>query len=232
MPITTARPDLLRKIIQHARPHAIVQVGAGALETTLALCEAMTADDSATLTLVEPNLYTDPACRAVLDALRHHEFDTAVEMIGNPADQALPDFFFQEQVYDLAVLNPLPTAEQNFIALYYLGKLLPKGALLLIADAGGDNVKPWLRRLVLTGDYRVQRQPGAREEQPLLEKILRNRYQKLPAIVRGKIEDMIKPELITPDSDLGLSGDFIVLEKLNSGCAVEMDVEQMIAELV
>jgi hypothetical protein len=225
------RAELTRKIVQQAQPHAIVQIGAGELESTLALCEAMRVGEGVTLTLVEPELHTDPDCRAVWDALCHHEFDTGVEMINNPADQALPDFFFQEQVYDMAVLNPSGNAEQNFVALYYLGKLLPKGAMLLVHKADIDTIKPWLRRLVTAGDYRVRRQ-GSAGEPPLLEKILRNRYQKLPGYVRSKIEDMIRPEVITPDSELGLNSDFVVLEKLCQGGALELDVEQMIAELV
>lgn len=230
--LSPAYPELTRKIVAQAHPRAILQVGAGALETTLALCEAMTADESALLTLVDPDLHTDPACRALLDALDHHELDTAVELISNPADQALPDFFFQEQVYDMAVLNPLSRADQNFVALYYIGKLLPRGALLLIHDAENEAVKPWLRQLVQNGEYKVRRASAVENTQPLLEKLLRSRYQKLPAFVRSRIEDMIRPEMIKPNSELGLDADFLVLEKLSQGCAVDLDVEQMIAELV
>lgn len=226
------RAEIIRKIVQQSQPHTIVQVGAGELESTLALCETIDTEGGAMLTLVEPDLHTDPACRAVWDALCHHALDGSVEMVGNPADQALPDFFFQEQVYDMAVLNPLSNAELNFVALYYLGKLLPKGAMLLVPQADSDAVKPWLRRLLLAGEYRVRHHGEVVAEPPLLEKILRKRYQKLPALVRHTIEDMVRPELITPDSQLGLTGSLVVLEKLSHGSAVELDVEQMIAELV
>lgn len=220
----------VRKIVQQVKPHAVVQVGAGELESTLALFEALDTAEGAMVTLVEPELFTDAACRTVWDALCHHEFDSQIEMVNNQPDQALPDFYFQEQVFDMAVLNPLPSADQNFVALYYLGKLLPKGALLLVHQADAEAINPWLRRLVLAGEYRARRQSEISE--PLLEKILRARYQKLPALVRNRIEDMIRPEVITPDSQLGLQGRFVVLEKLSQGCAVELDVEKMIAELV
>lgn len=220
----------VRKIVQQANPHAIVQVGAGDLESTLALFEGLDTSDGAMVTLVEPALFSDASCRAVWDALCHREFDSQVEMVNNQADQALPDFFFQEQVFDMAVLNPLAAPDQNFVALYFLGKLLPKGALLLVHNAEDDAINPWLRRLVLAGEYRAR--PQAVVSEPLLEKILRARYQKLPALVRNKIEDMIRPEVITPDSQLGLQGRFVVLEKLSQGSAVELDVEKMIAELV
>lgn len=225
------RAEITRKIVQQAKPRSVVQVGAGEMESTLALCDALDGEAGVMLTLVEPEIYSSADCRAVLDALEHHGHDGSVEMVANAADQALPDFFFQEQVYDLAVLNPLANADQNFVVMYFLGKLLPKGAMLLVHNAGSETVKPWLRRLVVAGDYRVKRQGPVRAEPPLLEKILRSRYQKLPALVRNAVEDMVRPEVITPDSQLGLNSEFLVLEKLCQGSTVELDVEQMIAEL-
>lgn len=229
MPANLTSPELIRKLLSTIQPQAVLQIGSGQPEDCLALCESL--GETGMLTLVEPQFHADKNCRALWKILAANGWDNSVDVIDNPADQALPDFFFQEQVYDMAVLNALPDAAQNFVVLYYLGKLLPQGALLLVQGADRDTVKLWLRHLLGSRQYRVHAQNPASPETPLLEKILRSRYQKLPAWVRAKIEDMIKPEIITADADLGLSGPLLVLEKLKPTGQAVLDVEQMIAEL-
>ncbi|CBL43607.1 hypothetical protein HDN1F_00240 [gamma proteobacterium HdN1] len=230
--VAHASIEMLRACLQERMPRAVLQIGAGSLESTLAVCEALDLDAGAMLTLVEPAIYSDASCRTVLDALQHHGYDSSVEVVANFADQALPDFFFQEQGYDLAVLNPSGDADQNFITLYYLGKLLPKNALLMVYRAEDESIRPWLRRLVVENRYRVLPKEVRAQELPFLEKILRDRYQRLPARLRSVVEDRVRSEVILPDHQLGLVGSFVVLEKLDGASAEAVDVEQMIAELV
>lgn len=229
--LTLSLPDLLRSLVSQHKPQTLLQVGVADTEPLEVLCEAVQ-DAGATLTLVAPQLFTDARVKTALKSLKQKKLDQVLELIGNPADQALPDFFFQEQVYNMAVMNSLERYEENFVAFYYLNKLLPEGACVVINSAGKPAMRRLLRDIINGKDFIVSASYDTGIERPRVERILRARYQKLPGFVRERVEEFLRPEFVTPDDALGIGGDVVVLKKIGFGPMAEMDVEQMIAALV
>lgn len=229
MTTATVQTDLIKAIIKTQKPQSIMQVGLGEQPNMLALCEALNQqDDEASITVIESNLDLDPACSATLAALQEVDLDQLVECLSTSADQVLPDLYFQELSYDMAVLNPCATFEETFVAFYYIDKMLPQNALILINQADTPIMRKLCRQMITGMEYAVDRCAETQSDMPKIEKIIREQYSRVPAFIKNRIEDVIHPQIVISDEELGLFGPLISLKKQRKSASPAFEVDEML----
>lgn len=219
--------DLIQTTLRKANPDAIVQIGTGSLRCAEAIIQTVRELPSAQLTII-----VSDADKTVFSQLRQQKLDQWADFIHLPADQVLPDFYFQEQRFDFAVINPPSSQQETLVGFYYINKLLSKNSILMVNEPPENGVRELCRHVLNTGDYEVVATSQAQGSMSRLERLLRERYQQLPQLIKARTDQLINPALLETDAMLGLAGNTIVFNKL-TGVAKEpqwdeMDVDAMI----
>lgn len=220
----------LRELIEQHRPQALLQVGLADVESLVAVCHVLRARAEGQITLVDDRLHNDLSWRPHLKALRQHKLDDVLDIVGNHADRALPDFYFQEQGFDLALFVPGERRDENQVILYYLERLLSPGGALVVTDSDAPAMQGLLRERLACGGLEVVG-PVAGHRFSRVERLLRDRYSRLPVLLRSRIEEWVRPERLRPDSELGLDAPCVVLRRPGEPEDDAIDVERLIAEL-
>ncbi len=206
--------SMIDGLIEQTNPESIIQVGLSSSRSIRTLCNAAVQQEGILVTLIEPLLYEKPEYGQVLQQLRADALDQGVDFMATYADQVLPDLYFQALSFDLMVLNPCRTYEETFVAYYYLDKMLPCNRFIIIEQANDPIMRRLLRHMLSNSGYRVHTCFDGEAEMPKLERLLREQYARIPAFVRQRVEDFIRPEILVTDEELGINGTLMVLEKL------------------
>jgi hypothetical protein len=220
----------VRELIEQHRPQMLLQVGLADVDSLLAVCHLLRARAQGQLTLVDDRLHNDLSWRPQLRTLRQHKLDDVLDIVGNHADRALPDFYFQEQSFDLALFVPGERRDENQVVLYYLERLLAPGAALVVTASDAPAMQGLLRERLACGNLEVLG-PVAGQRLSRVERLLRDRYGRLPHLLRDRIEAWVRPERLRPDSELGLDGPCVVLRRPGVPDDEHLDVERLLAEL-
>ena len=85
--------DLLQSTLRAEQPHAILQIGAGSYEHTKAIVESVRELPGSQYTLL-----ISPEDQQTIDRLKDEGFDDWTDCVKLPADQVLPDFYFQQRI--------------------------------------------------------------------------------------------------------------------------------------
>jgi hypothetical protein len=223
--------ELIQTTLQNAKPHSIVQVGAGNYEHAKTIIETARDLPSTRLTMLINDADNDTVAK-----LRQHQLDQWVDFIQLPADQVLPDFYFQEHTFDFAVINPSYGEQETRIAFYYISKLLDEDCKLIVNEAPNNGLRALCRYVLGSGDYAIFATSGNTSTMPWLERLLRDTYQKLPQAIKTQTDQLINPTLLETDPVLGLWGNTIVFNKLTSSAPQHeediVDVDAMIEAMM
>ena len=98
--ISESALELVRNTAKTAAPQSILQIGAGYYETSKVLTDALGSLEEPQFTLVVGDNDS-----SVLEQLNSDGLDEWADIVPQPADQVLPDFYFQEHRFDLAIIN-------------------------------------------------------------------------------------------------------------------------------
>lgn len=216
---------------QHA-PKAVIQVGLGDRQQTERLIGVLAEDAAATFTLIDPQLFIETEVAEWVKHIQRSPAGSVVEFMASRPDQVLPDLYFQELSFDLAILNPCQDEAETQVAYYYLNKLLPyEGNLLALSDTNTDAMSRLARQAQQSGQYGIRQTAGSLPHTPRLEKLLRQQVSRVPGFIRERLADFIQPEWLTSNEELGLTGDLIILERLTTQDDAIAGVDQLIESI-
>ena len=120
---TPSPAELIHSVVSKQNPESILQIGLSSLDIMKAICTATASNESNVITLIEPLLYERPENNAILEQLKNENLHQTIDFMATSADQVLPDLYFQELSFDLAIMNPCATYEETFVTFYYLHKM-------------------------------------------------------------------------------------------------------------
>jgi len=222
--------ELVCNTTKAAAPQSVLQIGAGCYENSKALIDALGSLEEPQFTLV-----VGDKDQPVLDLLNNDGLDEWADIVPQPADQVLPDFYFQEDRFDLAIINSGYTYDETLVCFYYMNKMLSKGNKIIVNQAADDKMYALCRHILDTGDFVVSAASESPKQASKLESLVREQYKKLPAWIHRQAEMVINPALLENASTLGLDGDVIVFEKITEveeKLEDEVDVDAMIEAMI
>ena len=223
--------DLIHSLILKKKPQNIVQIGLSGLADITATCDAASQVEGASITLIEPDLYSNDHYSAIPSQLQQRELDHCIEFLTTPPDQVLPDLYFQEQTIELAIINPCSTYDETFVSFYYLNKMLPKDAVILINNAQSNIMRTLCRHMIGNVDYIIKGGLKTTPPKYSLEKLLRNQYKKAPDFIKNQIAALVHPDLLATNEELSTLGTIIALQKTQGQEHEETNVEAMLEAL-
>ncbi|OUS23499.1 hypothetical protein A9Q99_27810 [Gammaproteobacteria bacterium 45_16_T64] len=228
--ITESALELVRKTTKEAAAQSILQIGTGSYESSKVLVDALNNLEEPQFTLVVSDNDS-----AVLEQLNNDGLDEWADIVPQSADQVLPDFYFQEHRFDLAIINPGYTYDETLVCFYYINKMLSKGNKIIVSQATDDKMHALCRHILEAGDFVVSAASESPKQVSKLEGLVRAQYNKLPQWIHRQAEMVINPALLENASSLGLDGDVIVFEKITEveeKLEDEVDVDAMIEAMI
>ena len=221
---------LILNTTKNVAPQTVLQIGAGCYESSKALIDALGSLEEPQFTLV-----VGDNDNSVLEQLNNDGLDEWADIVPQSADQVLPDFYFQEHRFDLAIINPGYTYDETLVCFYYMNKMLSKGNKIIVNQAADEKMHALCRHILDAGDFVVSAASESPKQVSKLENLVREQYKKLPAWIHRQAEMVINPALLENASVLGLDGDVIVFEKITEveeKLEDEIDVDAMIEAMI
>ena len=220
--------SMIQELVERLQPESILQIGLSSSRSIHSLSRAIANHDGSLITLIEPQLYDRPEYDRILQELQDESLDKSIDFMATYADQVLPDLYFQELRFDLAILNPCRNYEETFVAFYYLNKMLPLNHYVVIEQANDPVMRRLIRHMVSESGYEVHANVESGMEMPKIERLIREQYARIPGFVRQRVEDFIRPEIVITNEELGITGSLIVLEKVQEDDVPVLGVDQML----
>ena len=222
--------ELVRSTTTASAPHAVLQIGTGSYEYSKALIDGLNGLEGVQFTLVAGD-----ADRATLKQLNDEGLEEWADVVPQPADQVLPDFYFQEHRFDLAVINPGYTYDETLVCFYYMNKMLSKTNKIIVNQADNESMHALCRHILDTGDFVVKAASSSPKQVSAVERVIREQYEKLPEWIHRHTETIINPALLENASALGLNGEVIIFEKITGKVEKaedDIDVDAMIEAMI
>lgn len=226
----TASPtQLVTSIIESTQPEAILYIGIGDPDILEQVCRATRENPAVVITLIQPNLHDNPRHADVLQRLKEQGLDSNIEFMSTSADEVLPDLYFQELSFDLAILNPCQDQDETFVSFYYINKMLPQNGCIILPDTNNDITRKLSRQLITDAGYKIQHTANAKPTMTYIERLVRNQYQRIPESIRHQVEKVIRDDIVVTDEQLGLDGTFVVFQKSLADDPLDVQVDQLVA---
>jgi hypothetical protein len=219
-------------LLHEHKPQNTLQLGLGNLDLTLSVCQTLNAIDNAALILITPNIAQHSRFSIEFNKLKEGFLTDLVELIRTPADEVLPDFYFQNRSIDFAIINESAPFEQALVAFYYVDKMLASRGTIVINDVDTPVMRKLCRYLITERDYTVQNTLNSVSKGPLISRLLRNQFNKAPDFLKDKIKMFVNAELLLTDEDLGLQCSSIALTKPAAEGEIELDFDSLLESII
>jgi len=232
MNLLEAQSSFISNILNEHKPQNTLQLGLGNLDQTLSTCQTLKSVNHATLTLITPTVMQHSKFSQELKKLKESSLEDLVELIRTPADEVLPDFYFQNSSLDLAIMNDCTQFDQALVAFYYIDKMLVSRGTIIITDADTPVMKKLCRHLLTERSYTIEKSVNTTKKGPKIARILRERFNKAPALLTDRIKPFLNAELLLTDEDLGLGCSIIAFTKPAEEGEIEMDFDSLLESII
>ncbi|PAV27086.1 hypothetical protein CF392_02845 [Tamilnaduibacter salinus] len=232
MTVTAAHTEFLTSVIRDQTPQEVLQVGLGDFDLTLSVCQTLNTLDDTALTLLTG---TRLQHAEFLKAVRQRNVDAlmdVVELNWTPADEVLPDLYFQNRSVDLAIINEVGPYDQALVSLYYVDKMLASRGTLVIHNADTSVMKTLCQYLVNEREYTVQHTLGGKPDDALIPRLLRRQFHRAPGFVKNTVKTVIHPDLLRLDEDPRLQGSMVVLTGPVAEGDIDMDFDTLLESIL
>jgi hypothetical protein len=232
MSLTETQTSFITNALNEHSPQNTLQLGLGNLDQTLSTCHTLKNLNNATLTLITPTLMQHSKFSQELKKLKEDALIDLVELIRTPADEVLPDFYFQNSSFDLAIMNDCSQFDQAMVAFYYIDKMLISRGTLIITDADTPVMRKLCRHLLTERSYTINKSINSIKKGPKIARLLRERFNKAPALFTDRIKPFLNAELLLTDEDLGLGCSIIAFTKPAEEGEIEMDFDSLLESII
>ncbi|MEQ9545561.1 MAG: hypothetical protein RIK85_06105 [Marinobacter sp.] len=226
------RSSFVTSIIEEHAPQEVLQLGLGDFDLTLSVCRVLNTLDNSALTLLTPNLLQHSE---FLKETRKRNVETVMDLVElnrTPADEVLPDFYFQNRAINLAIINEVGPFDQALVAIYYVDKMLVSRGTLILNNADTPVMRKLCRYLVSQREYTLQQTLGGVKNGSALTRLLRRQFNKAPGIVKNTVNTLINPDLLMLDDDPELQGSVIVLTRRAEEGEIDMDFDTLLESIM
>jgi predicted O-methyltransferase YrrM len=216
-----AEAALIQRVIAQARPTTTLEVGMAYGVSTVTICEALaTLPHSATHIAIDPHQSTK--WRGIgLHNVRAAGLDGKLRVIEERSEFCLPRLLHEGTAIQVALIDGLHIFEQCALELYYIDRMLPVGGVVIFDDVDWPPIRRVVRMALSYGTYQVADHTGTVSHR----RTLLRRAVKMVRLLPGT-ERLVRPDVLVPDSDLGLAGACVALRKVQSGLRRHGDYQE------
>ncbi|MFD2230445.1 class I SAM-dependent methyltransferase [Alkalimarinus sediminis] len=232
MNLLESQISFVTSLIKKHQPQDALQIGLGNLDLTLAICHELNDIDDAALTLITPSLSQHSSFLKHMNKVKVGMLSDLVELIRTPADEVLPDFYFQNRTVDMAIINGGEAFDQMLVAFYYVDKMLVSKGTVIINDADSPVMKKLCRYLVSERDYTLQTSLESADKPPVIGNFLRKQLKRAPGFISDKVKMFVNPELLVSDEELGVQCSTLALTKPIDEGEIDMDFDTLLESII
>lgn len=232
MTLLESKTLFVTSLIEEHAPQEVLQLGLGSFELTLAVCKALNALDNAALTLLTPSLIQHSDFLKEVKKRDVEPLMDLVELNRTPADEVLPDLYFQNRSINFAIINEIAQFDQALVALYYVDKMLMSRGTLILNDADKPVMRKLCHYLMTEREYTIQQALDTAEQAPLLGRLLRSQFNRAPGFVQDAVRTLINPDLLMLDEDPRLQSPMIALTRRVEEGEIDMDFDTLLESIM
>lgn len=224
--------SFVTSIIEKQAPQEVLQLGRGDFDLTLSICRALRALENSALTLLTPNLLQHSE---FLKETRKRNLETVMDLVElnrTPADEVLPDFYFQNRAINLAIINEVGPFDQALVAIYYVDKMLVSRGTLILNNADTPVMRKLCRYLVTEREYTLQQTLGGVKNGSALTRLLRRQFNRAPKVVKNTVNTLINPDLLMLNENPELQGSMIALTRRAEEGEIDMDFDTLLESIL
>ncbi|WP_250658077.1 hypothetical protein [Alkalimarinus coralli] len=232
MNLLNQQTAFVTSLIDEHAPQDTLQLGLGNLDLTLSICQSLNKIENAVLTLITPSVSQHSSFMKEMNKLKLGLLNDLVELIRTPADEVLPDFYFQNRTVDLAIINESGPFDQALVAFYYVDKMLVSRGTVIINDADTPVMKKLCRYLITERGYTFQKALENPKKAPLITRLLRSQFNRAPGFIKETAKIIFNSELLMPDEEIGLQCSIVALTKRVEEGDIEMDFDTLLESII
>ena len=202
-------PEVLASFLDQAGAINILQIGLCTEAEQETLIQAINRTENASRSIITiSSKAIESGEEAMIDHLKHRARKEEIEIIETEAVKALPDFYFQNQRFDFAVIHTSGSALQALVAFYYVDQILKTGGNLVINLQNQPAMLKLARHVATETRYNNLNHPNSNTALSRIRNLARTRLSQLPSFFRRHFDTVVHPDLLLTDSDLGLGSSF------------------------
>jgi predicted O-methyltransferase YrrM len=207
--------EFLQAILSDLKPKATLEIGLAYGVSSLYILDALSKQEGCTHIVVDPcqfdpNLWNGCGLRNIEKA----GFRAMVDFHHAPSHEALPEILKTGQRIDFAFIDGWHTFDYSFIDFFYAHKMLNVGGVIALDDANVPSVRKLARYILANHAYSVY-ECLETYNQPVVKRrrvLFNNSVLPLLKSLDAKL-NILKPDALKTDAELGLFGRCIVLKK-------------------
>jgi predicted O-methyltransferase YrrM len=207
--------EFLQKIITDLKPKVTLEVGLAYGISALFICDALDQSSGARHIVIDSHQLTDVWDEgAGLHNLKKAGYEKIVEFHDAESQRALPQLEASGLKIDFAFIDGAHTFDHVLVDFFYIDRMLRIGGVVAFDDADWPTVGKVCRFIIKNRNYSVYESLGQLKPRKLTPKrrILHSAVQ-IFARHPSAINRLFKPQILEPDSTLGIAGRCVALKK-------------------
>jgi predicted O-methyltransferase YrrM len=205
--ISATEGQFLQKLVRQLDPTISLEVGLAYGISALFICDALNVRNGTQHLVIDPIQLTDSWGGIGIANLRRAGYDDIVRFIEAPSYRALAELERSGPRIDFAFIDGWHTFDFTLVDFFFIDRMLNLGGAVVFDDASWPAIRKVCRFVKTNLAYSVLGVHGS-DHEPLLKRRLSERVLR-----RSPFRKLLRPEVIAPDTSIGLEGSCIAFQK-------------------
>ena len=209
--ISSSEGQFLQKLVRQLDPTVTLEIGLAYGISALFICDALNVRNGTQHIVIDPNQHGGPWGDnwdgIGIANLRRAGYADIVRLIEKPSYFALAELDCSRQRIDFAFIDGWHTFDFCLVDLFLVDRLLNVGGIVVFDDADSPPIRKVCRFVETNLAYSVLGFDGS-DPKPSLSRRLSERLLRY-----SPFRPLLRPEVITSDSSIGLAGSCIAFRK-------------------
>lgn len=209
--ISSSEGEFLQKLVRQLDPTTSLEVGLAYGVSALFICDALNVRKETRHIVIDPNqhggAWGDSWDGIGIANLRKAGYGDIVRLIEAPSYRALAELERSGHRLDFALIDGWHTFDFCLVDLFFIDRMLNVGGVVAFDDANWPAIRKVCRFVKTNLAYSVLGGHGSNPEPSLDRRLFE------PLLARSEFRSLLRPEVVTPDSNIGLRGRCIAFRK-------------------
>ncbi len=208
--ISLSEGQFLQKLVRQLDPTISLEVGLAYGVSALFICDALNVRSETQHIVIDPNQHDDGSWDGIgIANLRRAGYADIVRLVEAPSYRALAELEGSGQRIDFAFIDGWHTFDFCLVDLFFIDRMLNVGGVVALDDANWPAIRKVCRFVKTNLAYSVVE--ASYSEPSLKRRVFGGLFGGL--LHRRPFRMVLRPEVIVPDSSIGLGGSCIAFRK-------------------
>lgn len=218
--ISREQGDFLQRIIVDIKPTTTLEVGLAYGISAMFICDALARTSTTRHIVIDSHQMTEVwSGGGGLHNLKQAGYEDIVELHNMESQRALPQLDASGLKIDFAFIDGAHTFDHALVDFFYIDRMLRVGGVVAFDDVAFPSVRRVVRFILKNRNYSVYGGMDSRKPRQvnLKRRILNGvaRAARLSARYSKGVRSLFAPDILEPDSTLGINCRYIALKKEN-----------------